>query len=304
MAQFLFITDLHVKINNFPQLKALEDYLQTWFLTNRIDYIVVGGDTLDTHERLCSLALTKAANFLLFLTKYAPVFILVGNHDYINNSQFLTDKHWLNVLKPWPRMTVVDYVISREIDDKMVVFCPYVPPGLFSKALATLDTKPNLIFAHQEFRGCKLGGIFSEQGDAWSGPLVISGHIHEKHSVGNVFYPGSSLAHASGYKTYGPCVVSLQGAITFIGFEQEQNVKKLFAPVTKDSCQAADRLHIRGTSAEIAMSLGNPLLKPFIKKSKFSFTNPLFDNDWETFITKNLTSLAMRADYADLVRLL
>ena len=53
------------------------------------------------------------------------------------------------------------------------------------------------IFAHQEFRGCKMGKEISK-GDEWNAeyPLVISGHIHDYQIVGkNILYPGSSIQH-------------------------------------------------------------------------------------------------------------
>jgi len=52
------------------------------------------------------------------------------------------------------------------------------------------------IFAHQEFKGCKMGSVESKIGDEWDEayPLVISGHIHEAQNLAdNIIYIGSSI---------------------------------------------------------------------------------------------------------------
>nr|QXT57794.1 DNA exonuclease repair subunit [Rhinella marina erythrocytic-like virus] len=312
MSSLLFITDLHIKISTFSALDELHDNLKEWFLTNKVDYIVIGGDTLDTHEKVCVHALNKAYNFLQFLCKHAHVFILVGNHDYINNSQFLTDSHWLNVLKPWPNITVVDAVVIKKIDGKTVAFIPYVPPGLFNNALKTVSIPDNLclVFAHQEFKGCKLGCILSEQGDTWDGPLVISGHIHERHTVNNkdvynVVYPGSSICHSTVYSSYGPCVVTTNGDLTYLGFQTSKNVKKIQAPLNIKDTDAnnQDKIHLIGTEADIAQSLRNPLIKPVLKRGKFIVSDVvIYENNWEKYILENLKTKALLDDYEEISR--
>jgi len=61
--------------------------------------------------------------------------------------------------------------------------------------------KSTCIFAHQEFKGAKMGAIISEEGDPWSLdlPLVISGHIHDyDHLQTNIIYTGTPIQHAFG----------------------------------------------------------------------------------------------------------
>lgn len=90
-----------------------------------------------------------------------------------------------------------------------ILFMPYVPPGRFIEAITEylkFSHKSNklteikgikdfsLIFAHQEFKGVCYGPIASTKGDDWPDdyPLVISGHIHNRHFLkDNVFYTGS-----------------------------------------------------------------------------------------------------------------
>lgn len=137
-----------------------------------------------------------------------------GNHMFLlsdgtvvhncNNQQFLSTEHWMNPMKEWGGVQIVDTVYHRDIKGYHLVFCPYVYPGRFQEALNTdqRDWKSaDCIFAHQEFYGCKMGAIVSVEGDQWDAkfPKVISGHIHSKQSIGsNVYYCGSSMQHAFG----------------------------------------------------------------------------------------------------------
>jgi DNA repair exonuclease SbcCD nuclease subunit len=75
------------------------------------------------------------------------------------------------------------------------------------EALKTVDIDENniseykLYFAHQEFKGCKMGAITSLTGDDWnpSWPLCISGHIHEYQELQpNLIYAGTPIQHAYG----------------------------------------------------------------------------------------------------------
>jgi DNA repair exonuclease SbcCD nuclease subunit len=117
-----------------------------------------------------------------------------------NNQQFLTDNHWMNGMKEWENVTIVDKVIK--VDN--FVLLPFVPPGRFEEALNTLDEEwkdVSAIFCHQEFLGCKMGAIESTEGDKWplDYPEIISGHIHDKQKPQkNIYYTGSCMQHAFG----------------------------------------------------------------------------------------------------------
>jgi len=137
-----------------------------------------------------------------------------GNHKFLladgtvvhncNNQQFLSTEHWMNSMKEWSGVKIVDKVYHRDIKGYHLAFCPYVYPGRFQEALNSdpRDWKSaDCIFAHQEFYGCKMGAIVSVEGDQWDAkfPKVISGHIHSKQNIGsNVYYCGSSMQHAFG----------------------------------------------------------------------------------------------------------
>ena len=102
---------------------------------NKPDIIVLLGDLLHTHEKIHTAPLNKALEFIDSMRKIAYVFVLVGNHDYINAVQFLTENNWLNSLKEWDNVTIVDKVITHIHHQNKIVLLPYVHPGRFEEAL-------------------------------------------------------------------------------------------------------------------------------------------------------------------------
>lgn len=202
----LVIGDQHFKVDNIDQVEVFIQKLRDFLNENKFDFIVSGGDLLDTHERLHTLALNKADEYLKLLSSHAKTFVLVGNHDMINPSQFLTINHWLNVYKGWSdRLIIVDKVIRYNVDNMDIIFCPYVPDGRFVDALETLDSfdfkNAHLIFAHQTLDGVKMGAITAENVEKWDDnfPNVVAFHVHDGQRVQeNLFYTGSCMQHSFG----------------------------------------------------------------------------------------------------------
>lgn len=215
----LVIGDTHFKISNVPETELFIDQITEIVEDKMPDFVVLLGDILDTFERLHTTPLNKAYEFINNIRKITPTYVLVGNHDYINCAQFLTENHWMNFLKEWDNVTIVDNVVIDKIGGEKFIFVPYVFPGRFIEAL---NTNPNnwkdasCIFAHQEFHDCKFGTYNSVIGDKWdiNYPLVVSGHIHLNQRVQeNIYYPGSSLEH--GYD-------STKNIISYITFENKK----------------------------------------------------------------------------------
>ena len=205
MSTIIIIGDPHFQMSNMDEVKIFIQKCIVYVKKQKENLyaIVVLGDVLHDHERVHSTALNVAVNFLNELAEISPTYVLVGNHDLINNSQFLTQNHWMNALKSNKNITVVDEVIEEIWEDKTVLMCPYVPNGRFVEALDTGGDwrEADVIFAHQEIKGVKMGSIVSEHGDEWKDdwPFVITGHIHQNQTPQpNVYYPGSALQVAFG----------------------------------------------------------------------------------------------------------
>lgn len=201
--KILCIGDPHFQVQNIPEVNMLIDKLETLCQKEQPDLIVSLGDVLHDHERLHTIPLNKAVEFFDRLCKIAPTIAILGNHEFITNREFLNENHWMNSLKKWDKLTIVDKVITKHISGYKFVFCPYTFPGRFVEALDTSDEEwrdSNAIFCHQEFFGVKMGAVMSIDGDKWDEkfPPIISGHIHTNCILKNVYYPGSSLQIAFG----------------------------------------------------------------------------------------------------------
>ncbi len=200
----LTIGDPHFKVSNVPETDEMVANLLMVAEKTKPTIIVCLGDILHCHEKIHVTPLMRAERMIQSLSKIAPTFLLIGNHDRPNNSDFLTDRHAFNSLKQWPNIYIVDTTMDANIKGYRFVFVPYVPPGQFLEALNTIDNPlvgTTAIFAHQEFYQAKMGAILSKAGDKWdlNYPLVISGHVHDYDKLqSNLIYVGTPLQHAFG----------------------------------------------------------------------------------------------------------
>lgn len=201
MRTILAIGDPHFKVDNSRQTDHLVESTLNLIKDRKPDWVVVMGDVLDRFGSVHLQPFNRAVNWLKDIAAQTRLFVLIGNHDRINADDFLSTVSPFRSLVNWPNTTVVDTV---KVEDNFV-FAPYVSPGRFDEALLTisetvLDSK-RAVFAHQEFKGCKMGAIISEQGDEWSEdrPLVISGHIHEYDRLQpNLIYVGTPYQESFG----------------------------------------------------------------------------------------------------------
>jgi DNA repair exonuclease SbcCD nuclease subunit len=186
----LVIGDPHFKVTELRASEEMAKMIITLAREKSPDFIVCLGDTLDRHESIHVDPLCIATEWLWELSGIAKVYLLIGNHDRRNNSDFLSNRHPFSALHHWPseRVVVVDKVYLETIQDMRFFFVPYVPPGRFQEALETHpDWSPEESwqagFSHQEFYGIQMApNIFSQKGDHWplEYPLLINGHIHDR----------------------------------------------------------------------------------------------------------------------------
>lgn len=205
MVKILAIGDPHFKVSNVQDTNLMSNAILSIANDIQPDLIVVLGDILDRHETIHVTPLCHAVQFLYSLSKITKTYVLIGNHDLKNNKEFLSSEHCLYPLKfcDNKNMVVVDTTTMLQLQNMMFIFVPYVPVGKFQEALNKIpDWKSaTCIFAHQEFKGAKMGSIISQEGDDWpvEYPLVISGHIHEFQQVQkNIIYIGTPIQHSYG----------------------------------------------------------------------------------------------------------
>jgi DNA repair exonuclease SbcCD nuclease subunit len=209
MSKILAIGDPHFKVDNTDESTMFIDNLKRWIdeHLHELCKIIVLGDILHTHEKIHTVALNNAVEFFKMLTSFGiPVYALVGNHDATSNTIFLTNNHWLNTLKGWDNLTIVDYPIKISYNysnTSDIVLCPYVPDGRFVEALNHVNSWKDalIVFGHQLINGAKMGMIVATDVEEWKEeyPYLISGHIHDKQQIRvNAYYTGSSMQHSFG----------------------------------------------------------------------------------------------------------
>lgn len=268
------IGDPHFRVDNLEDVTIFIHKMEQFIKTERPDFVVVLGDLLHTHERIHTSVMNKAYTFVNKLRMLCPTYILVGNHDYINNSQFLSDKHWMNAMKEWDNVFIVDKGMVSTTPFGKFIFCPYVFPGHFRKALDMIDPEwrtARTIFCHQEFFGCKMGAIISSEGDKWDEqyPFIVSGHIHDTQRLQqNIVYTGSAMQHAFGE--------SHDKTITLCEFSNNIKVKKVDLNLPKKRILYMDiselkNYVVRHTKDKIRITLSGSYeeFKVFSKSKKF-----------------------------------
>lgn len=205
MTTIIAIGDIHIKLDNITDIQLLIQNIEKEIVARNPDAIILLGDILHTHERIHTTCLNQAEQLFKMCSNYVPTYILVGNHDYISNSQFLSENHWMNPFKFWKNITIVDKVTPFFINENHFVACPYVPDGRMVEALNTHPewNSASMIFGHQSLNGVKMGAITMENVEEWcvNYPFLCSGHIHDKQRVQpNLYYTGTPMQHAYGEK--------------------------------------------------------------------------------------------------------
>ena len=195
MTKILVIADLHFQDNSeIGFFNLFIEKIDKLLQQRKYDYCVQLGDIHHKFKVDSRATQTLICNLFTTIVRFCPLYVLVGNHDMDDSQQFLTENHTFIPFKKWPKVTIVDTPVRVRLGDITAIFCPYVPKGRLVEALDTLSYKDaDVVFCHQEMYGCKMGAITSIDGDHWSDdyPMIISGHIHNKHMVGkNIIYPG------------------------------------------------------------------------------------------------------------------
>ena len=248
----LVVGDLHVEAKNKAPLGQLLAELHTVIseLTVSVSAVVLLGDVLCHHELVHSRDMLLAVEFIRSLVSVAPmVFVIVGNHDQATPEVYDHPRSrlhgdgsggggsWLSVLVGQPGITVVDRGIHVQTEcGTRILLSPYVPKGFLKTELesAVADiAQADVVFAHQEMHGARMGPITSSDGDTWPEeyPLLISGHVHDNQWVsGNMFYPGVpySLSFRKDARTSVALVHGVRGSAS--GYPGGGGWKKVSSP--------------------------------------------------------------------------
>lgn len=285
----LVVGDLHFKVSN----KLCEQFISALDCKG-YDACILLGDVLHTHEKISESCMNMVIRLFYKITRQCHLYVIVGNHDYKDASQFLTSRHSLAAFKEWKNVTVVDYPTIVEICGKKFTMCPYVSPGRFREAIDVVDWKStDMIFCHQEFFGVKMGAITSTTGDPWksSYPRVVSGHIHDRQKLANgVYYPGVPYDHGYGYNGKRiVCVIDESLRITSIDLGLSRN-RLLYMTL-----EEAEGLEVNeNDNYKVVLSCTKTQYADFCKNHKHKNVTFTF-NDTETVV--NQTSFSKSISY-------
>jgi DNA repair exonuclease SbcCD nuclease subunit len=286
----LVIGDPHFKTNNVIDTDLFHQKIYQLAKDKKPDFIVCLGDILDRHEAIHVNPLERSVDCLKQLETVAPLYILIGNHDRPNNSNFLTTEHPFTALKYWDNTVIVDKVVKSSVNGLQFIFVPYVPPGRFLEAISTLDEKKEerkeeagmilknvaCVFAHQEFRGAKMGAIESIVGDEWplSYPYVISGHVHDYDQLQhNLLYTGCPMHLNFGDRedrTVSWVVFQPDGQLKHERIDLDLPIKKLYhVDANKIHDWQPDQQYLNnGTKIKIIVKGSNSEIKSAMKTTK------------------------------------
>lgn len=232
MKKFVHLGDLHLgvkfhKRNLIEDQKYALDQVGDWIVNNNAN-LIVAGDVFDTVNPPID-AQELWFSFLLKITRSgSEVFVIPGNHDSaarlcLGSDFFETEN--IHILRQDELYRVF------EIGNGWRLFCvPFLKPSLlemkrsileeeydaaYSEVIKELDERykiddKTILVAHQTFEGGKTGESEFKpfMSDAIAGETVsrfhqvITGHLHSRQTLGNIYYCGSLLPYAFGDDYY------------------------------------------------------------------------------------------------------
>jgi len=169
------------------------------------NHVFLLGDVLHDHDKILVQTLNRVLDFLEMISSKTKLIILVGNHDMINNKVYCDlNQTWMRLLSKWESVRVIYKPTILTLEEGNILALPYLPPNRFLEALKDFEINLDnidMIFAHQEFKGCQMGCIESKDADEYNLNIpCFSGHIHDNQQVGKVEYVGAAFEHTFGSK--------------------------------------------------------------------------------------------------------
>lgn len=192
--KFVLISDIHFNEKN---LSLSSQALSAALTHARLLSIplVIAGDLNDTK----AIIRAEVANRLVDVLSISmvDVFILVGNHDLVNEKG---EEHGLNYLRPFSK--VIDFACSYD-ELPGVLFIPYQNSAeTFEKIVKQKARAGDLLVIHQGVKGALMGDYVQDKSAIDPAILkdykVFSGHYHKHQTVGTVTYAGSPFTMSYG----------------------------------------------------------------------------------------------------------
>jgi DNA repair exonuclease SbcCD nuclease subunit len=192
------VNGVNDRINDLAkQVMVMRDHA----IRNKIGWLIIAGD-LFKNRRPDNLYLSAMAEFFhAFRSVGIQVLVITGNHDvHLVEGQ----AHALSVFRSMnvPGIHVFDAPTAMAVEGVNILFFPYCGAPQDGKLREAIAKFPNcevlvmhgsvegaIMSQHSEFEIHDSDEVKAETLSGFR--LVIAGHLHHCHNVGNVWYPGS-----------------------------------------------------------------------------------------------------------------
>jgi len=213
---YAFAADLHETDRPADEYRwAAFDFILSCSKLHNVEAIVLGGDVTDVKDGHKARLLHRIKEQVVRLSEYAPVWWVMGNHDYRDRQA-----PFFKFLDDYPRIHFIAEPSVERICGDRVLCIPHTRSWSTNvtwrkEFLHNCDYKS--VIAHQTFKGAR-----ASNGELMNGPPatavsekilgapVFAGDIHVPQRVGNVTYVGSphSINFGDHFK---PRILHVQG---------------------------------------------------------------------------------------------
>lgn len=221
----LITSDLHLSDNSrdayrFEFLKWLVSYTKK---DKSIDHLILLGDMTEEKDKHSARLTNEIFHYITIMSKLCPVYILMGNHDYL-----VYDNPFFEFLGGINNVTWIGKPTIKKIDNSHIVFLPHTRQwehdwkNLFQQ-------KHDMIMTHGTFEGAMDNGhqlkgiplsVFPK------GSKIISGDIHTPQTIGPLTYVGAPYTIKYGDDYNGRVLLKDGSKITSLPYDGPQ--KRLF----------------------------------------------------------------------------
>jgi DNA repair exonuclease SbcCD nuclease subunit len=176
----VLISDVHYSVHNLALAdKSVSLAIE---LANNLNVpLIVAGDLHDTKANLRG----ECVNAMLqtFRTCYQKIYVMIGNHDKINEK---SAEHSLNFLREDNRVVIVDEPMTLP-DSNFLLMIPYQHDPAEARKLAKAGSNYKVLIMHQGITGSNSGEYIQDKSaitkDDVAGLRVISGHYHTRQTI-------------------------------------------------------------------------------------------------------------------------
>lgn len=278
MLKCLLVGDSHLKISILEDAKKYIEQLLTLIKENSYDQVILLGDQFDTFAIVRSEILSVWTSFFrqVSLTK-TGIICLTGNHDMAGADG------GTHPMEPFEHYENVKVVQSPEAHQG-IYFAPFYRDNAAFEKMAKDLPEGSILFCHQSVDGCEFeNGFYDPSGvspDCMSHlSSVISGHIHRRQNIRNVWYPGTPFQHSfsdAGQNKFiheinlapSHYTITKEIVLDMPKFEVIKADTPLDIRLPEPNLNTSYKIIAKGTPSEISSFWGTKEIKEFKSKTK------------------------------------